>query len=80
MGANHEIIILDDQVANGRRGHVVAQRVPVLALIERDVDGLFRTGKQQAAPFGVLAHDVDDAAVGDAAGDVGPRLAPSRVR
>ena len=47
----------------------------VLAIVERHEHGLLAAGEQQAAPLRILAHDVDDAAVGQAAHDLRPGLA-----
>jgi hypothetical protein len=49
---------MDLDVGDRRRRQVLLQRLPVLALIERDVRALQRAGVEQSFLFGVLAHDV----------------------
>ena len=36
--ADDEVVVLDHEVADRRRRHVQPQRLPVLAVVERDVD------------------------------------------
>src|SRR6185437_12626381 len=68
-----------DQIADRGGGQVLAQRLPVVAVIEGNVDGGFRAGEEQAFLLGVFADDVDPAPAGFIAGeavdDLGPGLA-----
>ena len=74
MRRHHEIVVLDDQIADRRQGHVQPQRLPVVAVVERDVDGPLRAREQQPPPLRILADRVDRRA-GNAADDLRPRLA-----
>ena len=45
---DHQVVVLDDEVADRRRRHVQPQRLPVVAVVERDVDRLLGAGEEQA--------------------------------
>src|SRR5271165_4842574 len=49
---------MNGHIANGCNRHVQLQRLPVIAVIERDIDAQFRSGKEQALLLGVLANRV----------------------
>ena len=66
-----EVAVVDLEVGDRRRGQVLLQRLPVLALIERDVHALERAGVQQPLLFGILAHDVHRLIGGNAVRAVG---------
>src|SRR5205085_10630625 len=51
------------------------QRLPVVAIIERNIDGALGAGEKQAAAHGILAHGVDSGIVGNSGGDLLPALA-----
>ncbi len=70
-----EIGILDDQISNRSRRHVQPQRLPRIAVVERDVHGQLAPCEQQAAPLRILANDIDHAARRQAARDLHPALA-----
>ncbi len=74
-----EIVVLDDDVAHRRRRHVQPQRLPMSAVVERDIDGAFGAGEQQALPLRILADGIDRLAVGNAGDDLRPGL-PAVVR
>jgi hypothetical protein len=42
MGTDDEVVAVDDEVTDRRRGHVEPQRLPVLAVVERHVDHALR--------------------------------------
>ena len=46
--ADHEVVVLDHEVADRRRRHVQPQRLPVLAVVERDVDRLLACRRRAA--------------------------------
>src|SRR4029453_19589775 len=54
----HEVAMVHLDVGHRRRGEVLLQRLPVLALIERHVGALQRTGVEQSFLLRILAHDV----------------------
>src|SRR5437763_4476224 len=58
MRAYAQVIAFDNEIANRSRAHVQSQRLPVLAVIERNVNGALGAGEQQTLSFRVLAHDV----------------------
>ena len=73
--ADHEVVVLDHQIADRRRRHVQPQRLPVIAIVERDVDLRFGAGEEQSLALRILAHDADRRAAGNAGDDLLPRLA-----
>ena len=74
-----EIVVLDDDVPHGRRRHVQPQRLPVSAVVERDIDRALGGGEQQALLLRILTNGVDGLAVGNPGDDLRPRLAPRRA-
>src|SRR5438067_13505361 len=58
MRANAQVIAFDDQIADRSRAHIPPQRLPVLTVIERNMNGALCAGKQQALSFRILAHDI----------------------
>ena len=75
MRADDEVVVFDDQIADRRGRHVQPQRLPVVAIVERDVDLRFRSGEEQPLALRILAHDADRRAAGNAVDDLLPRLA-----
>ena len=88
VGADHQVVLVvigvDVEVADGGAGQVLAQRLPVIAIVEADVDGGLGAGEEQARLLGIDAQTVDPASgalvAGQAVDDAGPGLAPSVVR
>ena len=74
MGADHEVAVVDHEVADRRGGHVQPQRLPMVAVIEGDVDGALGAREQQAASHGVLTHRVHDLIRRDSRHDFRPGL------
>src|SRR5579859_41425 len=59
-----------------RRGRQIEfQRLPVSAIVEGDVDAIFRAGEEQALVLGVFANDVGEAGVRETVGDSRPGFA-----
>jgi hypothetical protein len=56
-------------------GKIELQRLPVVAVIEGDVDGGLRASEEQPAALWILADDVNWGIVGQAACDSLPGLA-----
>ena len=67
-----EIVRLDDQIADLRVGQVERKRLPVIAVVVRDVEAVLRAGVEQAAPRLVLADDVRVVVAADAGDDLRP--------
>ena len=60
--ADDQIVVMDGDVVVLRDGQVQHQRLPVVAVIERDVYRALRAGEQQTAPLGIRSHDVRERA------------------
>src|SRR5436305_10999271 len=58
MRPNAQVIAFDNEIANRSRAHIQPQRLPVLTVIERNMNGALCAGKQQTLSFRILAHDV----------------------
>src|SRR6185503_2032789 len=75
VSPDHYVIVFDHQIANRARGHIQSQRLPVVPVVKRNVNGPLAPAKQQAAPNRVLSNDVYRSAVAKAVDDFLPRLA-----
>ena len=69
VGGDDEVVAVDLEVAHGDARQVELQRLPVVAVVERDVHAELGGGVQQAPPRRVLADRVDEVAVADAGHD-----------
>ena len=78
MRSRHEIVVFDDDVAHRRNGHVLPQRLPAQAIVERHVDGPLGRRKQQALLLRILttALTVSPAGIPDT---ISVHVAPSCV-
>ncbi len=77
--SHHQVVLVYHQIPDRSGRHVLAQRLPVPAIIERNPDLVFRACVQQSLPLRILANDVDDRAVGEPVRDQRPAL-PAVVR
>ncbi len=83
VGADDEVVLVmigvNVEVADGSGGQVLAQGLPVIAVIEADVDGGLGAGEQQTGLFGIDAQTVHPASgalvAGQAVDDAGPGFA-----
>src|SRR6185437_7189588 len=75
VGAHALGVVLDLDVADGDGGHVLAERVPVVAVIEGNPDLRVGGGVEEAFLAGIFADGVGDRAGGDAAVNLSPGLA-----
>ena len=75
MGGDDEIVVVNPEIAHGSVRQIQLQRLPVIAIVKRNPDGIFRAGKQQAFAHRIFAHRVDRAEIGQAGGDQLPGLA-----
>src|SRR6266498_994934 len=57
---DHEIALVDVQIAHRAGGEIEPQRLPMVAVVERNVNAAFGTREQQAATLGVFPYDVHD--------------------
>ena len=55
------VIGVDVEIADGGAGQVLAQRLPVIAIVEADVDGRLSAGEEQAGLLGIDAQTVHPA-------------------
>ncbi len=69
-----EIVLLESEIVNGHERHVQAQGLPVIAVIERDVNALFSSRVQQNFANGILAHHAHEIDVANAADGLLPGL------
>src|SRR5438128_2448097 len=55
--ADDQVVVMDGDVTYDRGGQVEHQRLPIVAIVERDVRGTPRAGEQETAPLWVRSHD-----------------------
>ena len=75
MSRHDEVVIFHHQIVDRRGRQIHLQRLPMRAVIERNINAELGAGVEQAAAFRIFAHGVDVGAVGDSVGDGGPALA-----
>src|SRR6185503_7755373 len=66
--ADNNVVIFHNKIADRRRRHVQSQRLPILTVVDREINGLFRSGKKQTFSNRVFANCINDAAFRYAAG------------
>ena len=59
---DEQVVVLDEQIAHRTVGQVVRERLPVLPIVERDMDAAFGAGEEQPLRARVLAHHASEAA------------------
>ena len=59
VGGDHQFVAVDRDVAHRGRGQAALQRLPVAAVVERDVKAALGPGEQQARPDRIFADDID---------------------
>src|SRR5713226_1388701 len=65
---------MNNEIADAGRRHVQAEWLPIVAVIEGNVDRALRAREEQALTHRVFAHDVDRRVVGQAMNDACPSL------
>src|SRR6266404_497472 len=65
---------MNSDVAHRRMWQIQLQRLPVVSIVERNIDGAFRSCEQQALWSRVFANHVAGAAIGNAMSNFRPRL------
>ena len=78
LGRGDEIVVLDLEVGDGDGGQVKPQRLPALAVVERNVHSGLGARVEQTSADRVLAHDTDPGFIGYAANDPLPATAVVR--
>src|SRR6267143_55207 len=66
---------MNHEVTDRSSRKVEAEGLPVVAVVERNVDGLFRTGEQQSFALRIFADGVDGLVFRDSVHDLLPGLA-----
>src|SRR5438132_9521091 len=75
MRRHDEIVVLNNKIAHGTRWQIQSQRLPVRAVIERDINAFFGSGEQETFPFRIFANCVDDLAGRYSVRNLRPRFA-----
>src|SRR5205814_5830878 len=70
--SDRQIVVLNNKVSHRCSRHVESQRLPIIAVIKRDVDGALGSGEQQSFSPGIFPDDVDRFALRDSLNDLGP--------
>src|SRR5258708_7743881 len=66
---HYEIIAMNGEIANGGDRQIELQRLPALAIIERNVSSEFGSGEEQPLAFGIFANRAQECGSGYAAGN-----------
>ena len=69
-----KVIAMNRQVAHGGMRKIQLQRLPVVAVVKRNVYRSFAAGEKQAFARGIFTHDVDRCVVRQASRDFRPVL------
>ena len=78
VGCDHEIVAVDGDVAHRARRESAAQRLPIIAIIERNEEVPLGPGEEQPPLHGIFAdhvHRVGPALPGESVRDLGPGAA-----
>ena len=70
-----EIVVLNQQVTHRGCGHVQPQRLPMIAIVEGNVNCALSAGKEQTLALGIFTHRIHILIGGNAVDDFGPGLA-----
>ncbi len=70
-----EVVVMDNQIANGSGRKVEAQRLPVIAVVERDIHRVLGAGEKKAFAFRIFANRVYRCIVGKSVDNFLPALA-----
>ena len=50
MGSHDDVVVMDDKVSNRRRRHIQAEALPMVAIVDGEIDSPFGPGEQKSAP------------------------------
>lgn len=78
MRGNDEVVILHHQVVDRHSRQVKLQRLPVLAVVKRNINSAFGAGKQKFGILRILAYRMYEIVAANPIGDWLPRLAKIR--
>src|SRR6266566_6042628 len=65
---------MDRKVAHGRVRQIELQRLPIVSIVEGNIDGTFRSREEQALAHRIFAHHVARSAIGNPFCDFRPRF------
>src|SRR5580658_10296605 len=74
VGSDDYIVFVNYQVADRRGRKIQLERLPMIAIVPRDIDAAFGSGKKQSLAHGIFAHGVDGLVLRQAGDDLLPRL------
>src|SRR5262249_7014675 len=75
MCSGDKIILMNHNVSDRSRRHIEPERLPVFAVVDREIDGLLCAAIKQSLAYWVFTNGIDDAAVGQSLHDLLPCLA-----
>ncbi len=75
MRRNHQVVAVNRQIPHRSVRQVQLQRLPVVAIIERHINGCLRSREQQPFPQRIFSHYVDRSVIGQPRIDFLPGLA-----
>src|SRR5581483_5214639 len=75
VSRDDDVIAMDDEIANRRGRHVLAERHPMLSIVARHPDLGLAAGEEESFRLRIFADDVDRRAAADAVRDLAPRAA-----
>ena len=76
VGGNDKIVPVNDQVADRGYRQVELQRLPMIAIVKRDIDSEFGAGVEQPLLLWVFANGVNKVWRGQSGGDASPSSLP----
>src|SRR5271156_6446725 len=74
VSSDNNVVMMNDEVADRRCRQIHSQRLPMIAVVPRDIDAAFGAGKEKSLALGISAYGVDGLVVGQAADNLLPRL------
>ena len=72
MRAHHQIVSVYHQIPHRSCRQIQLQRLPRIAIIERNVDGVFRPREKQSLPQRIFAHGIHRRIIGQSVGNFLP--------
>lgn len=76
LRSHNQIGAFDGQICNGHNGQVELKRLPVRAVVERDVETAFCAGVEQAWPLRIGADDAREMILSNPVGYFLPGVRP----
>ena len=75
LRGGNQVVVFDGQVGNRYNWQIELERLPVGAVVERNVHARFSTSVEQASPLGIGAYNAGKMVFGNAIGDFRPGFA-----